>query len=58
MRGGPPPPPSGPPPPSAPPAKTAARGALLSDITKGTKLKKAETNDRSGPDFAELKKRL
>ncbi len=58
--GPPPPPPGGPPPPPAndfkPPPKTAARGALLSDISKGAKLKKAVTNDRSGPDLAATKK--
>lgn len=57
---GPPPPPPGPPPPpmSLPPMKkfTPAassapdnRGALLSQIQKGTKLKKATTVDKSGP---------
>ncbi|KAF7174623.1 hypothetical protein CNMCM6106_000002 [Aspergillus hiratsukae] len=49
--GGPPPPP--PPAGSLPsrPAKGEAkdRSALLSDITKGTRLKKAVTNDRSAP---------
>ena len=49
----PPPPPPGPPPPSVaasgPPPKTKSRGALLSDIHKGAKLKKTVTNDRSGP---------
>ncbi|KAI4125630.1 MAG: hypothetical protein LQ338_004157 [Usnochroma carphineum] len=52
---GPPPPP--PPPlggvssvPARPPPTVAKdRGALLTDITKGTKLKKAVTNDRSAP---------
>ncbi|KAL9597280.1 MAG: hypothetical protein Q9219_005261 [cf. Caloplaca sp. 3 TL-2023] len=52
-----PPPPPPPPPPGAPssvparPPPTVAkdRGALLTDITKGTKLKKAVTNDRSAP---------
>ncbi|KAL8660587.1 MAG: hypothetical protein Q9202_006396 [Teloschistes flavicans] len=51
------PPPPAPPPPggpsatsSRPPAAAAkGRGALLTDITKGTKLKKAVTNDRSAP---------
>ena len=61
----PPPPPPPPPPPAAPPppAFSAAsvekpslskkeqkdRGALLGDIHKGMKLKKAVTNDRSAP---------
>ncbi|KAL8902740.1 MAG: hypothetical protein Q9207_004415 [Kuettlingeria erythrocarpa] len=52
--GGPPPPP--PPPPSVssvparpPPALAKDRGALLTDITKGARLKKAVTNDRSAP---------
>ncbi|KAI4193037.1 MAG: hypothetical protein LQ346_004026 [Caloplaca aetnensis] len=52
--GGPPPPP--PPPPSSssvparpPPAVAKDRGALLTDITKGARLKKAVTNDRSAP---------
>ncbi|PGH05392.1 hypothetical protein AJ80_08360 [Polytolypa hystricis UAMH7299] len=49
--GGPPPPP--PPPgglPSRPPPATGmGRGALLGDITKGARLKKAVTNDRSAP---------
>ncbi|KAI4098655.1 MAG: hypothetical protein L6R37_006385 [Teloschistes peruensis] len=51
-----PPPPAPPPPggpsatPSRPPAAVAkGRGALLTDITKGAKLKKAVTNDRSAP---------
>ncbi|KAL8916238.1 MAG: hypothetical protein Q9208_008636 [Pyrenodesmia sp. 3 TL-2023] len=52
--GGPPPPP--PPPPGSssvparpPPAVAKDRGALLTDITKGARLKKAVTNDRSAP---------
>ena len=50
----PPPPPGPPPPPSAaasrpPPKNTKSRGALLSDIHKGARLKKVVTNDRSGP---------
>ncbi|KAL8759627.1 MAG: hypothetical protein Q9184_003552 [Pyrenodesmia sp. 2 TL-2023] len=51
--GGPPPPP--PPPGSSsvpvrpPPAVAKDRGALLTDITKGARLKKAVTNDRSAP---------
>ena len=57
----PPPPPPGPPPPpaprqSGPPTKSsgkpAERGALLSQIHKGAKLKKVETNDRSAPQVA------
>uniref|UniRef100_A0ABM5ETF7 WAS/WASL-interacting protein family member 1 isoform X2 n=1 Tax=Pogona vitticeps TaxID=103695 RepID=A0ABM5ETF7_9SAUR len=54
-----PPPPAPPPPPTLPVANTekpslsrseqAGRNALLSDITKGKKLKKTVTNDRSGP---------
>ena len=31
------------------PVGTADRGSLLSSIRQGTKLKKAKTNDRSGP---------
>uniref|UniRef100_J3SDQ3 WAS/WASL-interacting protein family member 1-like n=1 Tax=Crotalus adamanteus TaxID=8729 RepID=J3SDQ3_CROAD len=56
-----PPPPAPPPPPTFPQANTekpslnkteqAGRNALLSDITKGKKLKKAVTNDRSAPVF-------
>ncbi|KAK5134111.1 hypothetical protein LTR08_006886 [Meristemomyces frigidus] len=50
--GGPPPPPP-PPPPGGLPARPAqagqGRGALLGDITKGARLKKATTNDRSAP---------
>lgn len=50
----PPPPPPGPPPPPAPsaavkPPSSKDRGALLSQIHKGAKLKKAVTNDRSAP---------
>ena len=50
----PPPPPPGPPPPSfsassGRPPKAKSRGALLSDIHGGAKLKKTVTNDRSGP---------
>lgn len=53
----PPPPPGGPPPPPPPPPVATmpspgnfkARGALLNDIAKGAKLKKAVTNDRSAP---------
>ncbi|MCJ1475720.1 hypothetical protein MMC13_004383 [Lambiella insularis] len=60
----PPPPPgfgSGPPPPPPPPGGAPARpsptvakdrGALLTDITKGARLKKAVTNDRSAPIIA------
>ncbi|KXL46142.1 hypothetical protein M433DRAFT_136727 [Acidomyces richmondensis BFW] len=51
--GGPPPPPPPPPPgnlPSRPDNKQVkGRTALLSDIEKGTRLKKAVTNDRSAP---------
>ncbi|CAF9934030.1 hypothetical protein IMSHALPRED_009564 [Imshaugia aleurites] len=54
---GPPPPPplpGGPPgasnlPAKPPPTVAKDRGALLTDITKGARLKKAETNDRSAP---------
>ncbi|KAI4174762.1 MAG: hypothetical protein LQ343_002133 [Gyalolechia ehrenbergii] len=51
---GPPPPPPPPPggssvPARPPPAVAKDRGALLTDITKGAKLKKAVTNDRSAP---------
>ncbi|KAI4186451.1 MAG: hypothetical protein L6R41_003466 [Letrouitia leprolyta] len=49
-------PPPAPPPPGGssvparpPPAVAKDRGALLTDITKGAKLKKAVTNDRSAP---------
>jgi len=48
----PPPPPSAMPPPPPPPAASApppVRGALLGDIRGGFKLKKAITNDKSGP---------
>ena len=58
----PPPPPPAPPPPPPPTFSEANiekpklskkqekdRGALLTDIHKGRKLKKAVTNDRSGP---------
>ena len=55
----PPPPPAAPPPPTFSAANTEkpklnkkeekSRGALLTDIHKGMKLKKAVTNDRSGP---------
>lgn len=46
-----PPPPTGPPPPdrSAPPRTSKDRGALLSDIRRGTKLKETVTDDRSAP---------
>ena len=55
----PPPPPAPPPPPTLAQANTTkpklskkeekGRGALLGDIHKGMRLKKAVTNDRSGP---------
>ncbi|KAA6410927.1 MAG: WH2 motif family [Lasallia pustulata] len=45
----PPPPPGGAIPARPPPAVAKDRGALLTDITKGAKLKKAVTNDRSAP---------
>ena len=57
----PPPPPPGPPPPpsvksqtqvSKKPSKPQERGALLNQIHKGAKLKKAVTNDRSAPQVA------
>ncbi|KAL8997249.1 MAG: hypothetical protein Q9169_003442 [Polycauliona sp. 2 TL-2023] len=54
--GGPPPPPlpGGPSsvPARPPPAVAKDRGALLTDITKGARLKKAVTNDRSAPQVA------
>ncbi|KAG9555087.1 hypothetical protein KCU79_g11031, partial [Aureobasidium melanogenum] len=60
MSGGPPPPPPPPPGglPSRPPAAAAkGRGALLGDITKGTKLKKVtQVNDRSAPILGNEKK--
>jgi WAS/WASL-interacting protein len=49
MPGPPPPPPPPPPSASAPPPPSAGRNALLDDIQKGRKLKKAVTNDRSAP---------
>lgn len=51
----PPPPPAAPKAPSVsaaaskPPAASQDKGALLKQIQKGAKLKKAETNDRSAP---------
>lgn len=51
----PPPPPNAPPPPAVqsgpvkPPSGGKSRGALLSDIHKGARLKKTVTNDRSAP---------
>uniref|UniRef100_A0A3B3CX34 WH2 domain-containing protein n=1 Tax=Oryzias melastigma TaxID=30732 RepID=A0A3B3CX34_ORYME len=58
----PPPPPPGPPPPptlalantekpSLNRSEQQGRNALLSDISKGARLKKTVTNDRSGPVF-------
>ena len=44
----PPPPPLGPPPPTQAPVPTQGRGALLSAIQGGARLRKAVTNDRSG----------
>ena len=44
-----PPPPPPPPPQSSTPASTGERSKLLGDITKGAKLKKTVTNDRSAP---------
>ncbi|PAA48669.1 hypothetical protein BOX15_Mlig016641g1 [Macrostomum lignano] len=46
-----PPPPGPPPPPSRAPERSTGRGALLSDIRRGAKLKKVAnlTNDRSAP---------
>ncbi|KAJ5158390.1 uncharacterized protein N7500_008041 [Penicillium coprophilum] len=49
LGGPPPPPPPGSLPGRPPKAQVKDRGALLSDIHKGTKLKKAVTNDRSAP---------
>ncbi|KXG49024.1 uncharacterized protein PGRI_028940 [Penicillium griseofulvum] len=49
LGGPPPPPPPGALPSRPPKAQVKDRGALLSDIHKGTKLKKAVTNDRSAP---------
>lgn len=54
----PPPPPGGPPPPAMAPSFSLTnksskddRGALLQSIRQGTKLKKAVTNDKSGPNI-------
>ncbi|KAI4245416.1 MAG: hypothetical protein L6R40_002476 [Gallowayella cf. fulva] len=38
----------------SPPAVTKDRGALLTDITKGARLKKAVTNDRSAPQVGKV----
>lgn len=57
---GPPGPPGAPPmAPGAPSFKapsTKGRGALLDSISKGKKLKKTVTVDKSGPDLSEFKK--
>ncbi|KAL8859377.1 MAG: hypothetical protein Q9178_004055 [Gyalolechia marmorata] len=52
----PPPPPGGPSsvPVRPPPAVAKDRGALLTDITKGARLKKAVTNDRSAPQVGKV----